>query len=225
MISLNRGTGGRIREERVGIHARILRFTGKLPSISLFVFLVSGPYVTPAAESGSDGLEFFEQKIRPLLVENCYKCHSHQSEKIKGGLLLDTREGVLKGGDSGPAVVPGKPEDSLVIKAVRYTDKELQMPPKDQKLSAGQIANLELWIKLGLPDPRSNIETPKSDYTKEKASTHWAFQPVVKPVLPSVRNKRWIQSPIDAFVLKKLETRGMTPAPQADKRTLIRRAT
>src|SRR6267378_676673 len=82
-----------------------------------------------------DGVEFFEKKIRPLLVEHCYKCHGAQSEKVKGGLLLDTREGVLKGGDTGAAIVPGDPEKSLLIKAVRYTDPDLQMPPKDKKLS------------------------------------------------------------------------------------------
>src|SRR5262245_15325563 len=85
-----------------------------------------------------EDLEFFENKIRPLLVENCYKCHSAQSEKLKGGLLLDTREGVLKGGETGPAIVPGDPEKSLLIKAVRYTDKDLKMPPKDKKLSDSQ---------------------------------------------------------------------------------------
>src|SRR5437899_9417434 len=101
--------------------------------------------------AGADDFEFFEKKIRPLLAENCYKCHSAQSEKLKGGLLLDSRDGVLKGGETGPAIIPGEPEKSLLIKAVRYTDKELQMPPKDKKLSDRQIADLRIWIQMGVP--------------------------------------------------------------------------
>ena len=108
----------------------------------------------------SEDFEFFEQHVRPVLVENCYPCHSSGSEKIKGGLLLDTREGLLKGGDSGPAIVPGDPEASLLIKAVRYADKDLQMPPKDKRLAAGQIADLVAWIKLGAPDPRIATNQP-----------------------------------------------------------------
>ena len=109
-----------------------------------------------SAETTPAGGEFFEKKIRPLLVDHCYSCHSAKSEKIKGGLLLDTRDGLLKGGDSGPALVPGKPDQSRLIKAVRYTDKELQMPPKDKRLAAEQIADLEAWVKMGAPDPRTN---------------------------------------------------------------------
>src|SRR5690242_9412106 len=100
-----------------------------------------------AAEPTAGGIEFFEKKIRPVLVDNCYKCHSAGAEKVKGGLLLDTRDGVLKGGDTGPAIVPGDADKSLLIKAVRYSDENLQMPPKDKKLSAQQIADLESWVK------------------------------------------------------------------------------
>src|SRR4051794_17539733 len=98
--------------------------------------------------------QFFESRIRPLLADNCYKCHSQLSEKVKGGLLLDTREGTLKGGETGAAIVPGDPEKSLLIKAVRYTDPDLQMPPKNKKLSEAQIADLVAWVKMGAPDPR-----------------------------------------------------------------------
>src|SRR6266567_3694496 len=104
-------------------------------------------------EFSREGLEFFEKKIRPLLVERCYECHSAQSKKLKGGLRLDSRDGVLKGGDSGPVVIPGQPEKSLLIKAVRFTDEDLQMPPH-HKLAAEQIADLEAWVKLGVPDSR-----------------------------------------------------------------------
>src|SRR5207244_5412635 len=109
------------------------------------------------AEPADPGLEFFEKNIRPVFVDRCYKCHSHDAEKIKGGLLLDTREGLLKGGDTGPAIVPGDPDKSLLIKAVRYTDEDLQMPPRKgggKKLAAKEIADLELWVKMGAPDPR-----------------------------------------------------------------------
>src|SRR5687767_10597891 len=103
-----------------------------------------------------EGIEFFEKRIRPVLAEHCYECHSATSKKVKGELLLDTRESVLKGGENGPAIVPGDPEKSLLIKAVRYADADLQMPPKDKKLTSSQIADLEAWVKMGAPDPRTN---------------------------------------------------------------------
>src|SRR6185312_18180 len=112
-----------------------------------------------ASEPDHAGLEFFEKKIRPIFAEHCYQCHSKDAEKIKGGLLLDTRDGVLKGGDTGPAIVPGEPEKSLLIKAVHYADENLQMPPKNKKLSDEQIADLEAWVKMGAPDPRTSDST------------------------------------------------------------------
>ncbi|PYK61923.1 MAG: hypothetical protein DME21_07725, partial [Verrucomicrobia bacterium] len=176
------------------------------------------------------GIEFFEKKIRPLFVEHCYKCHSKDAEKVKGGLLLDTRDEMLKGGDTGPAIIAGDPEKSLLIKAVRYTDEDLQMPPRKSggKLSEEQIADLEAWVKMGAPDPRTSEAAvqkgpPLSD--PEKVRHHWAFKPIRHPAPPAVNNKRWVKNPIDAFVLAKLESKDMIPARQADKRALIRRAT
>ncbi|MEO7677743.1 MAG: c-type cytochrome domain-containing protein, partial [Verrucomicrobiota bacterium] len=110
-----------------------------------------------APPAAADEFEFFEKKIRPIFVESCYKCHSVGAEKLKGGLLLDSKTGILKGGESGPAIVEGDVEKSLLIRAVRYTDKDLQMPPKDKKLSAQQIADFETWVKAGAPDPRTNV--------------------------------------------------------------------
>jgi hypothetical protein len=196
------------------------RFGLVAPSAGLLLFALAP--LAAAAAPDSAGIEFFEKKIRPLFVEHCYKCHSVQAEKLKGGLLLDTREGLLKGGDTGPAIVPGDPEKSLLIKAVRYTDENLQMPPKNQKLMPEQIADLELWVKMGAHDPRTG--KPEAPMAKHETQKHWAFQPIRQPSLPSVKNKRWVQSPVDVFILAKLEERQINPNPLADKRTLIRRA-
>src|SRR5437867_149241 len=187
-------------------------------------FILAAPVAAAAPKVEPAGLEFFERHIRPLLVEHCYKCHSAQAEKLKGGLLLDTREGVLKGGDTGPAILPGDPDKSLLIKAVRYTDPDLQMPPAKSggKLSDEQIHHLEAWVKMGAPDPRdgkSEIRNPKSEITR-----HWAFRPVQRPPLPGVKSTKLVQTPVDNFVLAKLEAKGLTFSPRADKRTLIRRA-
>jgi mono/diheme cytochrome c family protein len=175
-----------------------------------------------AAEPTAAQLEFFENKIRPMLADNCYKCHSTTAEKVRGGLLLDSREATLRGGDTGPAVVPGNPDKSLLIQAVRYTDADLQMPPKKQ-LSDEQIADLEKWVKMGAPDPRTATAAQKS--WVDPNVKHWAWQPLTKPTVPTVKNQSWGQSPVDNFILAKLEAQGFTPNPIADKRTLIRRAT
>jgi hypothetical protein len=169
--------------------------------------------------------DFFENKIRPLLANNCYKCHSQQAVKIKGGLLLDTRAGWSTGGDSGPAIVPGNPEKSLLIKAVRYTDQDLQMPPKNQKLSDTQIEELVAWVKMGAPDPRVIKPLSTNQYAGALSRDHWSFKPVKNPPVPAVQDDPWFKTPIDAFVLAKLQENGMKPNPIADKRTLIRRAT
>ncbi|MSU58454.1 MAG: DUF1549 domain-containing protein [Pedosphaera sp.] len=167
--------------------------------------------------------QFFESKIRPLLADKCYKCHSASAEKVKAGLLLDSRDGVLKGGETGPAIVPGDPEKSLLIKAVRYTDPDLQMPPKGKKLSDDEIANLVAWVKMGAPDPR-NVSTAQKDW-KDSAKSHWAWQPLKKPAVPEVKDPAWCKTPVDNFILAKLDDKNLKPNPPADKRTLIRRAT
>jgi hypothetical protein len=179
----------------------------------------------PVGAAADAGVEFFEQKVRPVLVDTCYKCHSASADKVKGGLLLDTRDGLLKGGDSGAAIAPGDPEKSLLIKAVRYTDENLQMPPKNKKLSAEQISALEQWVKMGAPDPRTNASVFAATWSVDQAKKHWAFQPVRSPEPPKVKETKWIGSPIDNFVLAKLKAKGLTPSSRADKRTLIRRAT
>src|SRR5262245_26292246 len=142
----------------------------------------AGPPVTP------EGLSFFEAKVRPVLVEHCYACHSREKGKAKGGLELDTRPRALRGGASGPAVVPGKPDDSLLVKAVRYTDPDRSMPPKG-KLPADKIAALEAWVKMGAPDPRDGAGAAKTGGDPDAGRRHWAFQPVTRPGPPAVRNQ------------------------------------
>ena len=168
---------------------------------------------------GGEDTAFFESRIRPILVERCYECHS-ADKKQKGNLLLDSREGTLKGGDTAPAVVPGDPEKSLLIKAVRYTDRDLRMPPKDKKLTDAQIADLVAWVKMGAPDPRHK-EARTTGAKEAKAKTWWAFQPVREPAVPGANR----QNPIDAFVGEKLAAAGLGKAPPADRRSLLRRAT
>src|ERR1051326_614551 len=177
-----------------------------------------------AADPTRAQLDFFENKIRPILVENCYKCHSPAKGKIKGGLELDWKGGWEKGGENGPVIVPGDPEKSRLIKAVRYIDPDLQMPPKGDKLSEAQINDLVAWVKMGAPDSRTT--QPVSAAAGEYGGTgknHWAFKPVKKPALPRVTNESWVRNDIDRFVLARLEENALTPNEPADKRTLIRR--
>jgi hypothetical protein len=177
---------------------------------------------SPQSQAAPDpaGIEFFEKKIRPIFVEHCYECHSADAKKVKGGLLLDTRDGTLKGGDNGPALVPGNPDKSLMIKAVRYTDEDLQMPPKKKKLPPEKIADLEAWVKMGAPDPRTGSLTSFAPTAKD----HWAFKPVRQPEPPRVKNISRVKTPVDSFILAQLEAARIAPNPIADKRTLIRRA-
>ncbi len=170
-------------------------------------------------------LEFFESKIRPILADNCYKCHSSQAAKLKGGLSLEYHESMLRGGDSGPAIVPGNPDKSLLIKAVRYEDADLQMPPKGKKLSDTQIADLTTWVKMGAPDPRSVGKAGAGAGWSKDRREHWSFQPIKRISEPEVHDTNWVADPVDSFVLAKLEANGMKPNPPADRRTLIRRAT
>ncbi len=167
-------------------------------------------------------IEFFEARIRPVLVEKCVKCHG--PKKQSGGLRLDSRESLLKGGDSGPAAVAANPDASLLIQAVAHTHPELKMPPSG-KLSEPSIALLRQWVTLGVPwSPSAPTQAAGASIAAESA-VHWAFQPVRRPATPAVRDRQWLRTPVDAFVLARLEAAGVAPSPRADKRTLIRRAT
>jgi cytochrome c553 len=176
-----------------------------------------------AAEPSAAELEFFETEVRPLLAAKCWACHGE--EKQKGGLNLTARARVLHGGDRGPAAVAGKPEESLLVKAVRYEDAP-RMPPKG-KLSDREIQALERWVKLGVPWPGTQTP-PVADghFTiTEKQRQFWAFRPVKAVPVPAIRDKDWPKSDIDRFILAALEAKKIAPAGPADKRPLLRRAT
>jgi mono/diheme cytochrome c family protein len=195
------------------------------PILFFLLALVTRNFVGLAAEPTKAQLDFFENKIRPIFTDNCYKCHSPAKGKIKAGLELDWKGGWEKGGDSGAAIVPGDPEKSLLIKAVRYTDPDLQMPPKGEKLSETQINNLVAWVKMGAPDPRAArpaLTTASGEYSGG-SKDHWAFKPLTKVAPPAVKSEAWVKNDLDRFILAKLEENGMTPNQPADKRTLIRR--
>jgi cytochrome c553 len=201
------------------VHIRVSSGAFLVAIASLFAVASDGH----AAEPNATELQFFESKIRPILVDNCYKCHSHEATKLKGGLSVEYKESLLKGGSTGAAIVPGDPENSLLIKAVRYTDADLQMPPDDKKLSDQQIADLVAWVKMGAPDPRKAGTTITMTWS-QKAKDHWAFQPIKIQTPPAVADVSRVHNGIDNFILAKLDENGMKMSPPADKRTLVRRA-
>ncbi len=176
-----------------------------------------------AADSAA-GVEFFEAHIRPVLVDKCYSCHSDQAKKLKGALKLDSKAAMLKGGETGPSIIPGEPDKSLLIKAIRYAEENTAMPPKvENKLSSQQISDFETWVKMGAPDPRTGPVAAMQPTKAELAASHWAFKPIKNPAPPKVSNSKWVVNPIDSFVLAKLEEKGMKPTPKADRRSLLRR--
>ncbi|HSI35330.1 MAG TPA: PSD1 and planctomycete cytochrome C domain-containing protein [Tepidisphaeraceae bacterium] len=182
-----------------------------------------------AAPATREQLDFFEKRIRPVLVGQCYKCHSHAGEKVKANLLLDSREALLKGGDTGPAIVPGKSTASLLMTAIRGTKEDLQMPPKS-KLSDAVVADFATWIDAGAPWPAETRKDAAGATAAAQASEYdrlerelWSWQPITDPAAPAVKNAAWAKSDIDRFVLARLEQGGLTPAVPADKLALLRR--
>ncbi|GAB4151965.1 MAG: PSD1 and planctomycete cytochrome C domain-containing protein [Planctomycetaceae bacterium] len=192
-----------------------------LSVVSLGILSVSAS----AAEPDPKGIAFFEKKIRPVLVKHCYQCHSTTGKKPKGGLLLDTREGTRKGGETGHAVVPGNVKESLLIAAIQHTGDVSEMPPK-QKLPDDVIADFVRWVKMGAPDPR----VKKSSLVKRKinfaeARKFWAFVPPKLHDIPKVKQATWPKTPIDQFLLSRMESNGLKPVGDASRESLIRRAT
>ena len=183
-----------------------------------------------AADPTKEQLDFFEQKVRPLLANNCYSCHSIEAGKSKGGFTLDTAAAARKGGDTGPGVVPGDPAKSLIYVAMTYKDKDMQMPPssKGGQMKPEELAIIEQWIKMGAPDPRKEAQkSAKLSGMTDKARAHWAFQPMkhYKSIpIPKVKNAGWVRTPIDNFVMEKMEAADILPMQAAEKETLLRRA-
>ncbi len=191
----------------------------------LVIFLWSGFSISSGW--GQAKFEFFEKHIRPVLVEHCYECHN-SSDRDDASLALDHRQGVLDGGDSGPAIVPGKPEKSLLLSAIRHTDPDLRMPENNAKLSPQTIADFEKWIRAGAPDPRdkppSATELAKSiswETIRDKRKQWWSFQPIAPVKIPPTTT--WSSHPIDRFIHRRLRQKNLKPNHKADKLTLIRR--
>lgn len=174
----------------------------------------------PAEKLTAKGVEFFESKIRPVLTQRCYSCHSSQAKEVKGDLLLDTHDAVRKGGESGAAVVPGNPEESLLIQAIKHETYE--MPPGD-KLPDSVISDFEEWVKMGAPDPRTGKAAGSKKVSLAEARSFWAFRRPVQPAIPEVQDSKWPKSEIDRFILSKLEAKQLHPVRDADRETLIRR--
>jgi hypothetical protein len=181
--------------------------------------------VSARAGEPADGITFFEQKIRPLLISRCYECHATTSRMIKGELLLDSKAGWIRGGEGGPVLVPRKPEESRLIEAVRY-EHELKMPPKG-KLPQADIDALTQWVKIGAPDPR-DAPAAAPEYKKgidiEAGRKLWSLQPLNRAHPPAVKDPMWASGVIDRFILAKLEQKGIAPNAPVDQRKLIRRA-
>ncbi len=207
-----------------------LRACGRGLVVAVLTWGLAGIPSRGAAASEADAkqqpaqaeLDFFERQIRPVLVERCYECHSKQAKTLQGGLRLDSAAGLKKGGDSGPALVPGKPNESLLLESLRYESYE--MPP-DAKLPDSVIEDFARWIELGAPDPRANAASPPQarETSSSDASQHWAFQPPVFVEPPAVAQGEWPRSDVDRFVLARLEQAGLSPSAIADPRTQLRR--
>lgn len=169
-------------------------------------------------------IEFFEREVRPLFAEHCYSCHSVKAKKLQAGLLMDSRAALLKGGDSGEAMVPGDVDGSLLIEAVRYDGYE--MPPKG-KLPAKDIATLERWIRIGAPWPQEDAPTADASVSnfdiQQRKADHWVWQPIESPAVPEVADTSWARDDLDRFVLSKLQQASLKPSGDADRSALMRR--
>jgi hypothetical protein len=181
------------------------------------------------AADTNEPLEFFESKIRPVLAQNCFECHSVQAQKnkkLKAGLLLDSKAGILHGGETGSALVAGKATESLIMKVLRHEIKGAEMPPKGA-LPSSVIADFAKWIEMGAPDPRTGsapVVAHKRVIDVKSGQDWWAFRPLAMPALPKVKNTAWVKTPVDAFILARQEAKGVVPNAMAAKEQLLRRA-
>ncbi len=200
---------------RCAVRPGTLAWTGSIVFLACFSFPVH-------AADDAAGVSFFESKIRPVLIERCHECHSSQAKKLKGGLRLDSREGIRTGGDTGPAIVPGDLDESLLYQAITGATGVDAMPPKG-RLPANVVADFRQWIKMGAPDPRDGKSTTSS--RPAEPADWWAIRPLERPPVPGPGSSAaaWAANPIDAFIRAKLEENGLVPSPEAPRRTLIRR--
>ncbi|MGB7346876.1 MAG: PSD1 and planctomycete cytochrome C domain-containing protein [Pirellulaceae bacterium] len=177
------------------------------------------------AKPDAKAIAFFESNVRPILVRHCYDCHSAQEGAAEGGLRVDSRTAIRKGGERGPAVVPGRPDASLLLTAVSHTDSDLKMPPKEAKLSPSVLADLKKWIEMGAPDPRVGEQVEASELWNglESAKNHWAYQPPITSRAPDVSDPAWGRDLVDVFVLAKLDEAELKPSAEAEPHVLLRR--
>jgi mono/diheme cytochrome c family protein len=203
------------------------RLVIQLPLWLLGVVVLGGAGGTAFAADAPEGIAFFEQKVRPLLVAKCYECHAADAKKIKGDLLLDTKAGWVKGGEAGPVIVPGKPDESLLIQAVRYDHATIKMPPKG-KLATAEIDALVQWVTMGAPDPREGaapeVAAPNKGIDIQEGKKLWSLRPLKRSEPPAVKDASWAKTRVDRFILAKLEEKGIAPNVPVDRRKLIRRA-
>jgi hypothetical protein len=208
-----------------------------MPVVRIILLLCLAVLSAPAAESPA---QHFLTFVKPLLDSRCVSCHG--PDKVKASLRLDSREALLRGGDSGPVVIPGKPADSLLLQAVLHTKKDLEMPPKE-KLTPRDIAVLEKWIRDGVPWPKTELQTVQAKNAPNERIGNawsdprnpivrifggqrldlWSLKPITRPAPPLVQHVRFVRNPIDSFILAKEEQAGLNPSPEAHRRTLARR--
>ena len=195
-----------------------MRDSHLLSLLGLVLLASSGLAAPPSAE-----IEFFEKHVRPVLVEKCFSCHGTKLQR--GGLRVDSRQALLTGGDSGPALVPGQPDRSLLLRAVRH-EGDLKMPPKQtDRLTAPAVAALETWIRNGAPWPAETTNKAALSSIALARQKHWAFKPIVRPAVPVLAESTWANNPIDHFILARLGSKNLSPSPAASRLTLIRRLT
>lgn len=195
--------------------------------ISSFGIHAAVSFAAEAADDSRDerGLGLFKDYVEPMFKKHCFECHSHASGKAKGGLVLDSRNGLLKGGELGAALVPGKPDESLMLKALSYTDSDLEMPPKE-KLDSTLIAHVREWIALGAPDPRDGPEIGGKTVASGKgprAEDLWSLKPLKRTPVPAVKQTAWPKGDVDRFLLAAMEAKGVTPSPDAPPHIILRR--
>src|SRR5262249_53238197 len=209
------------------MRSRQLRSAMMVPVLALALAVADKP--TPGSDTSKSfsaaQVAFFEKDVLPVLKGHCFKCHA--GSKVRGGLRLNNRQAILTGGDTGPAVSVKKPDDSLLLRAIHYRD-DLQMPPTG-RLPQKDIDTLTRWVKEGRPWT-PGVATVKWSEEKggvvtEESKNYWAYRPVRRPAVPAVKDAAWVRTPIDAFILAKLEAQRLMPSPPADRIALVRRVT